>query len=201
MKLGGWTVNVTVDAMPQKVATAFSEKFGEIVGAEYNPIAYLGEQVVNGVNHAILAEQTLVIGRDIHNIVMIIMNEREDKFSVVSIDPVLEGGEGLGGTKIDVSTEIPNEQMKAFNDVLGAFVGSKVEPFAYLGSQVTKGTDYIFAAKTQMITRPVGDGVGVKFGNDVEVAIVKVNALTKHAEFNAILSGISASVMGYSFTW
>lgn len=54
--VGNWEVKVAVDAMPQKVATAFGKVFEGFVGAQYTPIAYLGSQIVNGENHAILAE-------------------------------------------------------------------------------------------------------------------------------------------------
>ncbi len=90
---GEWVIKPST-GMPQKVATAFAEKFGEIVGASYVPIAYLGEQLVNGKNHAILAEQTLVVNADVCNIVMIIMNEKGGDFSVVSINPILSGTSG-----------------------------------------------------------------------------------------------------------
>lgn len=90
---GEWVIKPST-GMPQKVATAFSEKFGEMVGASYVPIAYLGEQLVNGKNHAILAEQTLVVNVDVCNIVMIILNEQAGEFSVVSIDPILSGSSG-----------------------------------------------------------------------------------------------------------
>lgn len=52
--VGEWKVEVNVGGMPQKVATAMGEI--NMLGAEYEPIAYLGSQVVNGVNHAVLAE-------------------------------------------------------------------------------------------------------------------------------------------------
>ena len=89
---GEWVIKPST-GMPQKVATAFSEKFGKIIGASYVPIAYLGEQLVNGKNHAILAEQTLV-NADLCNIVMIILNEHAGEFSVVNIDSILSGTSG-----------------------------------------------------------------------------------------------------------
>ena len=189
MILGGWNINAVTGGMPQKVATAFSEVFDGLTGAEYTPIAYLGEQVANGTNHAILAEQTLVLGRDIHNIVLIVLNERNEKFSIERIENVVAGGAPLGGIKIDVSTEIKGEAEKAWNEAFQMFVGSAVKPFALLGTQVTNGTDYIFAATSKMITRPVGDGVGVKFTDKEEVVIVTVHTATNHAEFKAVLSG------------
>ena len=85
--------------MPQKVASAFSEVLGELLGAEYTPIAYLGEQLVNGTNHAVLAEQTLVNGKDTKNVVVVILNERGDSFTLSNIERVVETGAPLGGAE------------------------------------------------------------------------------------------------------
>ena len=66
MSLGGWEVKVS-NNFPQKVASSLSSFNEQILGAEYVPISYLGSQVVNGINHAVLAEQTLLTGRDPKN--------------------------------------------------------------------------------------------------------------------------------------
>lgn len=116
---GEWIIKPST-GMPQKVATAFSEKFGEIVGATYTPIAYLGEQLVNGKNHAILAEQTLIVNADVCNIVMIIMNEQAGEFSVVSIDPILQGTSGkLKEAKDAELSKAKKELASAVSKVLG----------------------------------------------------------------------------------
>ena len=45
MTLGGWNLDeVKGTALPQKVQTAFTAVTSELVGAEYEPIAYLGSQ-------------------------------------------------------------------------------------------------------------------------------------------------------------
>ena len=49
--VGNWEINVNVNGMPQKVASAVSKLNTTLMGAEYDPIAYLGSQVVNGTNH------------------------------------------------------------------------------------------------------------------------------------------------------
>ena len=69
---GSWNVNVVTNGMPQKVATAIGALSEKLIGAEYEPIAYLGSQVVNGTNHAVLAKQILTTGRDTTNIVVIV---------------------------------------------------------------------------------------------------------------------------------
>lgn len=182
--VGSWEVNVAVNAMPNDVATAFG-KVNELIGAEYTPIAYLGKQIVNGVNHAILAEQILTTGKDTKNIVVIILNDRQGTFTIANIERVVESGDALGGVKVDVKTEIPAEAKKAFDDVLGKFVGATVKPFALLATQVVKGVNYVFAAE---ITPVVKDP-------KTEVAVVTVNDLEKKASFHDVLkSGVEVAL-------
>lgn len=189
--VGSWDVKVSVSGMPQKVATAVSKLSETLVGAEYTPIAYLGSQVVNGTNHAVLAEQLVVTGKDVKNIVVLIFNEKpgEMEATLVNIERVVEGGGELGGFKVDPQTEIPAEAKEAFDAVFADRVGVKVEPFALLGTQVTKGVDYIFAATVAPVAL---DAV-------TTVEIVVVNALIHRAEFIDVLA--SRTGLGYAFTW
>lgn len=175
--VGSWEVNVVVNGMPEKVATAVSALADQLIGAEYTPIAYLGSQLVNGTNHAVLAEQILTTGRDTKNIVLLIFNEKGMDCNLVNIERVVEGGVGVGGTEIDVKTDIPEEAKNAFDTALTEFIGSSVKPFVYLGSQVVSGIDYIFAAEVSpIVENPIK-----------KVAVVTVNGLTKKVYFKDIL--------------
>ena len=175
--VGSWNVNVIVDAMPEKVATAVSALADQLIGAEYTPIAYLGSQLVNGTNHAVLAEQVLTTGKDTKNVVLLIFNEKGMDCTLVNIERVVEGGVGEGGIEINVKTAIPEEAKEAFDSALVEFVGSSVKPFAYLGSQVVSGIDYIFAAEITPITE----------NPTKKVAVVTVNGLTKKIYFKNVL--------------
>ena len=151
MKLGGYQINVQVGKMPQKVATAFSKIFNNImVGASYVPIAYIGSQSVNTyTNHAILAEQTIVTGKDTKNAVLIIINEKPQGLTLSSIIPVLETGAPIGGTVVGVrvGNDIPDVASDAFNAAFKDFVGSSIKPIAYLGSQQANGVNFYFVAE------------------------------------------------------
>jgi hypothetical protein len=192
--LGIWNVNVTVDAMPQKVATAVGELSEQLIGYEYTPIAYLGSQVVNGTNHAVLAEQTVLTGKDTKNVVVLIFNEKpnEMKATLVNIERVIEQGGEMGGIHVDVQTDIPAEAIEAFKTTFEGFVGSKIKPFALLGTQVTKGVNYIFAAEVTGVTaEPV-----------TTVELVTVNGMTKEYAFADLLDSRSDVMsLGYAFTW
>ena len=177
--VGAWNIGVVVNSMPEKVATAFTEITGTLKGAQYTPIAYLGSQIVNGTNHAILCEQVLTTGRDDKNVVMMIINEKPEGCTLVSIDRVVEGTTGDGAVNVDVQTEIPADVVKVFDDALNGFVGASVQPFALLGTQVVKGVNYIFATEVTLTT-----AVPIK-----KVTLVTVNALAdkKVVSFENIL--------------
>lgn len=191
--VGSWNVKVVTDGMPQKVATAFSALADTLIGAEYEPIAYLGSQVVNGTNHAVLAKQVLTTGRDTTNIVVLVFNEKPNAMeaTLVSIDRVVEGGAPLGGIHIDPQIEIPEDAMDAWNEAFNAWVGAKLEPIVLLGTQVVKGTNFIFAAT---VTPVVPDAVA-------KASIVTINPMTGTVAFDDLLSSKYEASLGYAFTW
>ena len=79
MTLGGWNLDeVKGTALPQKVQTNFTAVTGELVGSEYEPIAYLGSQQVNGTNYRILALQRVVAPNAEKRFVKMIIHEELD---------------------------------------------------------------------------------------------------------------------------
>lgn len=179
--LGGWNIKVS-SGLPEQVATAYFNILGNLLGAQYTSIAYLGSQVVNGTNHAILSEQIVTTGVDTRNVVLVILNEKPGSiagkdFALVSITPIVEGGGKFGGTNIDVKTDIPEDIMAVFNGAFEGFVGSNVVPFAFIGTKVVKGVEYKFAATVSpVVPNPT-----------TTVQIVTVNGLTKEVKFEPVL--------------
>lgn len=185
MSVGAWNVDIHVGSMPEKVATAVAKISEEFVGAEYTPIAYLGSQVVNGTNHAVLAEQTIITGKDTKNVVLMIFNEKGMDVELVAIERVVESGAEMGGTVVDVKTTIPAEAQKAFDHALGGFVGATVKPFVLLATQPVNGINYVFGAEVD----PVTENPEKKF------CIVTVNDLEKKASFADVLkSGVEVAL-------
>lgn len=185
MKVGSWNVNVSIGSMPEKVATAIGKLGETLVGAEYTPIAYLGSQLVNGTNHAVLAEQLLITGKDTKNIVVLIFNEKGMDCNLVNIERVVEGGAEFGGTQIVGTTDIPADAQKVFDKALAGFVGSTVKPFALLATQVVDGVNYIFAAEVTTLALEA----------EKKLAVVTVNSITGNVAFTDILkSGLVRSL-------
>ena len=191
MNTGSWDIAVQVGKLPQKVATAFDNL--NIVGTEYELIAYIGNQVVNGTNHAVLAKQTILNGKDTENVVVMIFNEKPNDMNavLVSIDRVLESGEPFGGVHVDVTTELSDEMINIWNDAFEGFVGSTVTPYALLGTQITNGTNYIFAAALATTA----------FEPEEHAMIVTINPMTKKVQMGDMLVSKHEASLGYAFTW
>lgn len=192
--VNGWKIEV-IKNMPQKVATAMAKVSDTIIGTEYDPICYIGSQIVNGVNHAVLAEQIVVTGRDTKNIVVMIFNERPNSMecSLVAIERVVEGGLPFGGVKIDVKMgdEIPSDVMDVWNDAFKNFVGSEINPVAYVGSQIVTDANYFFVATI----KPVSPDATEK------VVIVTINSAYGTVGFQDILENRHESSLRYAFTF
>lgn len=65
--------------LPQKAQSAWDDVFGDIVGAQYKPVVYKGDQEVNGVNYWYIAEQTLMTKPLVRRLVELAINEHRDE--------------------------------------------------------------------------------------------------------------------------
>lgn len=90
MIFGGWNLDdVKGCNLPQKVQSAFTAVTSELVGADYEPIAYLGSQQVNGMNYRVLCLQKLIVPNAEKRIAkMIIHEELDGSVRLVSISGV-----------------------------------------------------------------------------------------------------------------
>ena len=191
--IGSWNVDVTVGKLPQKVATAVGKLNESIVGTEYTPIAYLGSQVVNGINHAVLAEQVIVTGKDTKNVVILIFNEKPNEdLTLTSIERVVESGSELGGTKVDVQVNMSEDVKKIFDENRCYILGYKMDPFALLATQPVNGVNYIYIAE-------VDPNLPKSTKN---VALVVINPIAKRVKVIELLeSKEDFDSLGYAFTW
>ena len=57
---GGWTSSASPE-ITEDLQTLFDQGLEGLIGVKYTPVAYLGSQVVAGVNHCFLAQATAVV--------------------------------------------------------------------------------------------------------------------------------------------
>ena len=68
-----------LSSMPQKAASAWIAVDGGIVGADYKPLLYVGEQITKGITYHFIALQTLILAEPERHIVKIAVNEFTQK--------------------------------------------------------------------------------------------------------------------------
>ena len=69
-------------AMPQDAASAWA-KVSELTGATFKPILYVGRQIVDGINHWFIAEETRITLGGERQLVMFAVNENSGGFELV----------------------------------------------------------------------------------------------------------------------
>ena len=90
VKFGGIEVveQTEMKMFTQRAASAWGV-MNDLVGANYKPMAYVGTQIVKGVNHFFIAEQTLVTATPIRHIVLVTINEFDGNYSLVSVENII----------------------------------------------------------------------------------------------------------------
>ena len=178
--LGEWEIDVKTSNWPAEVDKAI-DLLNKQLGAIYKPFAYLGKQLVNGHNYAILAEVNVVRLFPCVAVALVIFNVNNGNIHIVSTENIIEK-DGLfikpGSILIDPTSDIPDEIMKEFNSVMEPNkVLGDVKPFAYLGEQSESGIDRYLAA--EVTSAPLGAKSGV--------FMVIINAKEKTVMFKDIL--------------
>lgn len=74
---------------PQEAASAWYAVMGDILGATYKPLLYIGGQPVKGINHIFIAQQTLVLAKPERHIVLVTINEFDGNYNLVSIERII----------------------------------------------------------------------------------------------------------------
>ena len=198
--MGSWKVNVSVGSMPQKVATAVSE-MNERLGVEFEPIAYLASQEVHGINHAVLLKERRILGQDLDMIVVTKFYECKDGITELGTDIVKVGGNGFGGTVIDVKTDIPQEAKEAFDKAFNGWTGSNIVPFALVATQITNGVNYTFAVELTSVTLEEAKKVALVTVNSNTGRVVGTFIDLLATKEEVVEDAQSVNKLGYAFTW
>ena len=71
---GGWSVNETID-MTDEAKAVFDKALEGLVGVNYEPLAYLGKQIVSGTNHCFLCRATVVYPNAVPELALVYVYE------------------------------------------------------------------------------------------------------------------------------
>ena len=156
MTLGGWQ-KPDSPVVPDDVREALAKAAEAKLGAEYTPVAYIGRQVVNGTNHAVLCRTKAVgpDGKDTYTVVDLYVDLQGNAEIKEVIDSNIDTNilPGLvGGWQAAEDPTISDELRDKLGSVFGKRLGSDFAPIALLGTQVVSGTNYcVFGESTPVV--------------------------------------------------
>ena len=182
---GGYEiVGIPANSLPQDVASAVGCINSGLLGATYQPIFYVGKQVVNGISHLFIAEEIRVTKNQKKMIVGLVIN--------VPPGEGAERGEGAKVVRIIEEADLPTDVQVAFETAVKQLVGVAYKPLAYIGKQVVKGVNHHIIAEAR----------GIYPGAEPYAAVMTINVF----EGNTSVVGIAPlpgdeGLCGYAFTW
>ena len=184
---GGYEiVNISANKLPQDVASAMGAVNGKLLGATYNPIWYVGKQLVNGINYLFIAEDIRTTKNKDKSIVGLVVNVPPGEHSMQ--------GEGAKVDRIIESEELAPEVQAAFAAVEKSLIGVSYKPVMYIGSQVVRGMNHFIVCEAKTIYP----------GAQPYAAVLCINIF----EGKASVVGIAPispnekeTLCGYAFTW
>ena len=187
---GGYEiVNQPADKLPQEVASAVGvANSNPLLGATYNPLWYVGNQTVNGVNYLFIAEDIRTTKNKDKSIVGLVINVPPGENSIK--------GEGAKVVRIIESAELTPEIQTAFTAVEKPLCGISLKPVIYLGKQIVRGENHLFICEAKAIypgaqPHAVILGINIFEGKPSIVGIMPISAVAKDEQ----------TLFGYAFTW
>ena len=157
--VGGWEISQDTKITDEKLKI-FNKGIEGLLGADYEPVAYLGSQLVSGTNHCYLCKSTVVYPGATNRYALVYIYEKLDGTEEILniIDLTLPGTADADGNPIAggwayaedpaVDDKVASVVDKATEKLLGA----EYEPVAYIGSQVVAGMNHAVLCKITAVT-------------------------------------------------
>ena len=143
--VGGWS-RAETPIVSDETQVLLHKAMDKLTGADYEPVAYLGSQVVAGTNHALLCRVTpatpdavdyyaiVILYEDLNGNVE--MTETHDSNRSTNISEL------AGGWFQPESPEMTEEAQKALEKAAESLTGASYTPLALLSTQVVAGINY-----------------------------------------------------------
>ena len=153
--VGGWT-KAESPAVTDAHRALLDKALGNLLGAKYVPVAYLGSQIVAGTNHAILCKTAPVVPTPTEVYAIVYLYEKLD--GSVELTEIAQsdvethtGTQTLGGWSDAESPEITAELKALFDRATEGLLGVNYAPVALLSTQVVNGTNYCILCESTVV--------------------------------------------------
>ena len=155
---GGWQNSESPDITPERRAV-FDKAMDGFVGVGYEPIAYLGSQVVAGTNHAFFCKAQVIYPNSLpYFAIVYIYEDLEGKAEIAEIASMTVYGEL--DENASTAAQLPGgwsfaepqeDGMAAFEKASEYLTGASYTPIRVLSSQVVAGMNYCILCQAQVV--------------------------------------------------
>ena len=148
-RVGGWSVPQDTQITEEELKI-FNKAIEGLTGVGYEPVAYLGSQVVAGTNHCFLCKSTVIYPGATNRYTLVYIYEKFDgteeilKFEDVTLPGTADadGTPIAGGWRYTENPEVDDNVAEVVDKATGKLLGAEYEPVAYIGSQVVAGMNH-----------------------------------------------------------
>lgn len=158
VQTGAWTRPGST-VITDELASLFAKATEELTGAQYIPVAYLGRQIVSGVNHRFICRERIISPDtpETYSIVHIY----EDTAGNAEIKDIINTGVSTwispenasvpGGWAQSISPEITDELEELLENAFEGMLGADHVPIALLSTQTVAGTNYCILCEQTVV--------------------------------------------------
>ena len=177
---GAWTIDDTESRaeLPEEVENAFEKALEGFTGSSLEPVAYVGSQVVAGMNYMILCRAASVSQEPVPAYKMVVIYaDLEGNAEILSLkdfdiskfteEEGVKEPEALSGgwyaAEDAAGSELPENVREAYEKATETvcWQWGSVDTLAYLGSQVVAGTNYAILCKGELTEDPSAERIFV----------------------------------------
>lgn len=203
--LDEYTVNPSLTGMPQKVASEFSALFDKEPGVVYEFIAYLGSKSVDGgINHAVLAKQTLSVDKAKDVLVLIVLNEkpgdlRGESIALEEISNLISQADNMN--IIYIPEKDLDDSIKAYFTQYKDQEKKDIKMLALVATKFGANSCHIFLAEYSDLTTNPEDENDIKGIHEISLVGVYTTDPVKGRSYTILTNQKEEPRLGYAFTW
>ena len=201
---GGYT-DAASPVLTDDVKAVFNKAVEGLTGMTYEPVAYLGSQVVAGTNHLILCKAAAVTAEPTTTYALLTVSQdlngnaeitESREFTGSAAPAAQDAEEPIAGAYEEPETPVVTDDAKAaLAKACETLTGAGYEAKALLGTQVVAGTNYMLLCKVTTVTaEPTSDYAIVTVYQDLEgnAEITETYNLASSAEDDGAAATVAA---------
>ena len=169
-RVGGWSVPQDTKITEEELKI-FNKAIEGLTGVGYEPVAYLGSQVVAGTNHCFLCKSTVIYPGATNRYTLVYIYEKFDGTEeILNIADIKLPGAGdadsnpiPGGWSYADDPSVDEKTASVVDKATEKLLGAEYESVAYIGSQVVAGMNHAVLCRVTAVSPDAESGYALVY--------------------------------------